>query len=440
MFKRLANKIKNSDSNSVFKGMLTLAMGSGAARAIGFASIPIITRLYSPEDYGVLALYTSVVVILVPFATLKYSTAIPLPKRDGMAINIVALGLLLILFLSLLIGIPLFVFGETILAWFNMVELAQWWWLIVLGIAGTAIYELFSLWGTRKRKYNVIAKTQFMQSLIGNGVKILLGWLAFKSFGLVFGQFLAQSAGTGGLIKGSFQDFKNNINQITWRRIKFASKYYREFPYYRLPSQLLLKISGQAPILMMAALYSKEATGQLSLAMMAVSLPVGLIGNSMAQAFYAEIAHLGRTQLGRIKEVAIEVQKKLFLTGVPCTVVLVFLAEPTFSLIFGENWVKAGAFAAILGPFVLLQLTSAPLIQVLNVLGSQKIFLIINVARIVGLSSVFLIFQLARYSEVSLVITISAFLTLFYLVTSGFIFFAIQSAVKNVKKNGHGAL
>ncbi|WP_201588659.1 lipopolysaccharide biosynthesis protein [Psychrobacter pulmonis] len=425
------NQLFASESGSTFKGMLTLALGSGAARIVGIASIPIVTRIYSPADYGLLALYISIVSILVPIATLRYSTAIPLPKTDALAINIVALGLLLIAIYSAILLSLLFLFSETILAWFDMAELAQWWWLIVLGVAGTASYELFSLWTTRKKQYKVMAKTQLSQSLIGSTAKIVLGLLAIKPIGLIIGQFFAQSAGIGGLIKASAKDFKRLMPEINRKRVKMLAIYYRDFPYFRLPSQLLLQVSSNAPILMMASLYSRELTGQLSLAIMAISIPTGLVGQSMAKAFYAEIAAVGKRDLVKVRAITIDVQKKLFLVGVPLTVLMMLLAEPLFKLVFGEEWKLAGKYATILAPFILLQLTSSPLMQVLNLIGGQLLFLVINIVRVLGLAAIFMLANNIELAADMFIILLSSFLFIFYLAMTAFIFHMINQAVEN---------
>src|SRR5690554_1208562 len=179
------NRQLSSESGNVFRGMLTLIMGSGLARIVGLASIPILTRLYSPEDYGILAIYTSIVAVLVPVMTFRYVTAIPLPKTDAMAYNLFVLCAKLIILSALFIGLLLAIYGKTILEWFSMEELASYWWLIAAGAMGAASYELFSMWATRKKDYKTIARTQFGQSLLGNLVKLGLGMLAVKPLGLI---------------------------------------------------------------------------------------------------------------------------------------------------------------------------------------------------------------------------------------------------------------
>src|SRR5690554_3840486 len=394
------NRQLSGESGNVLRGMVTLVMGAGLARIVGLASIPILTRLYSPEDYGVLAIYTSIVAVLVPILTLRYVTAIPLPKTDAMAFNLFMLCVKLILVGTLLISLVLGFFGETVLGWFSMQEYAHLWWLIAIGVMGTATYELFSLWATRKKDYKIIAKTQFTQSLTGNAVKIGLGLLSLKPLGLVIGQLVAQSGGVGSLFKNAYQDFKKLYPKLSKKKQKLVAKYYQDFPWFRLPSQFLMALSTQAPILMMSALYDKESTGQLGLAVMALSLPVSLIGMSMSKAYFAEVAAIGKNDLEKIKRITLNVQKKLFIISVPITIFIMLLARPIFVFVFGKDWVVAGLYASILAPSMLFAFTSAPLVQVLNVIGSQKSYLFINLVRVIFITSLFSITSLYDFSSV----------------------------------------
>lgn len=426
--KELAHRQLQGESGDVFRGMITLAMGAGLARIVGIASIPILTRLYSPDDYGVLAVYTSIVTVLVPILTFRYVTAIPLPKTDAMAFNLFVLCAKLIVLGTVLIALTLGLFGHTVLGWFSMEELAPYWWLIAIGVMGTASYELFSMWATRKKDYKVIAKTQFSQSLLGNVIKIGFGILAVKPLGLVFGQIVAQSGGIGSYIKNAVKDFRVSWSSVSNKKQKLLASYYQDFPKYRLPSQFLLVLSTQAPVLMMAALYDKSTTGHLSLAIMALALPVNLIGGAMSKAYYAEIASIGKTDVEKIKRITISTQAKLFTLSLPVTIIFMIVAKPLFSISFGKEWAVAGSYAAILAPFILLQFTSSPLVQVINILGNQIQFLTINVIRIIGL---FFIYALVlRYSPPpeNFVAAISVFLFLFYFGISVFIFKVMDSS------------
>lgn len=433
--KKSMARTSNDESGRLFKGMLTLLLGAGAARILGLLFIPILARIYSPEDFGVLALYTSLVTVLSPTLTLRYVQAIPLPKTDVMAFNLFFLCLKLILFGTLVIAIVFFFLGEIILSWFNMQVLVSWWWLIVLGIAGTAFYELFSLWATRQKKFKVIAKTQIRQSFVGNITKVALGLLALKPIGLVIGQFLSQSAGITSFIKESLADFKRLFSSKDRKKEHFLAKYYQDFVWYRLPSQFLMLSSVQAPVLMMAALYDKEVTGQLSLALMALSLPVNLIGSAMAKAYYAEVAEIGKKDRAKIRRITFAVQKKLFAVGTPVMIGGMIFVKPIFELVFGEAWSVAGQYAVFLAPFMLLQFTSSPLVQVINVVSKQLTFLIINVLRFLGLGLVGLAAIFFDLSANNFVVLLSIYLLFFYFIMTLFINLMLGKGVSVVQDN-----
>lgn len=432
MLKRIKKNLFFGASGDVFKGMLTLLKGASLARVVGLVCIPILAHLYSPEDYGILALYTSFVAVFAPLLTLRYVQAIPLPRTDAVAFNLFTLCFKLIVIGSLIIAGTLYLFSEIIFGWFNMHALTHWWWLVVLGIAGTSMYELFSLWATRKKQYGTIAKTQFTQSLIGNITKIGLGFLAIKPAGLLIGQFLNQSAGVASFIKGSKREFRFFLSRTNRNKEWRLAKYYRAFFLYRTPSELLMVLALQAPILMTAKLFDSTITGQLSFTLMALSLPVGLIGISMSKAYYAEVARIGKKDIVKIKLLTIDIQKKLFIAAIPIALFTYFFAEWVFVFVFGEKWRMAGQFASMLSPFLLLKFTSSPLDQVFNVISTQVIYLFINLTRVIGFVIIFMFFYRLELTPVLFVSTLSWFLAGHYLMVTMLVIFVIHLASRKV--------
>lgn len=411
----LSSRLFGGPAGPVFRGMGTLALGAGVARIIGVVSIPVLTRIYSPADYGVLAVFTALVGMLVPVLTLRYGVAIPLPRHDGMAMNLMALAAALMLGMTLMVSLLLGIFGPALLGLASMEVLAPYWWLIALGMVGAGSYELLSLWATRRRAYRIIAQTQVTQSAFGAVVKIGLGLLAFKPMGLLIGQVVAQSGGIGSFITRFYVDFRRTAGMISLRRMGFVARYYRGFPIYRLPSQFLLVFSMQAPFLFTATLYGTEMAGQLGLAMMALVLPINLLGQSVGNAYYAEISQFSRKAPQKILEITKSVQKRLFMMAVPPTLVIMIFGPELFRLTFGYIWSIAGLFASILSIYLLLQFTSAPLIQVLNVFNKQRLFLAINVARSIILILIFSVSRIADLSATQFIIAYSGMMTFFYL-------------------------
>lgn len=360
--------------------MATLAMGSGAARLIGVGSIPILTRLYGPEDFGVMAVFTALVSILAPLLTLRYVLALPLPRHDGLAMNLMALSAGLLVVMGTSLGIGLALFADPLLRLLSMEVLAPWWWLIVIALIGSGLYELLSLWATRRRAYKAIARTQITQSAAGAVVKIGFGVFGAGPVGLLVGQLVAKSSGIGTLLRLFYGEFRSNWRFIRWSRVKRIAARHRGFPSYRLPSQLLLVFSMQAPFFFVAAFYEQAIVGQLALALMVLSLPVSLLSGAMAKAFYAEIAPIAR-QRSALKVMAISVAKRTALLSFAPTLLIILTAPILFPLIFGEEWVVAGWLAAILGLYVVPQFVSQTLIQVLTATDRNHIFLYFNISR-----------------------------------------------------------
>ncbi|APX94984.1 hypothetical protein BWR19_10155 [Halomonas sp. 1513] len=362
--------------------MATLALGSGIARIIGIAAIPILTRLYNPEDFGVLVVFTALLSILAPFLTFRYVLAIPLPRHDGMAFNLLMLSTGLMLIVTLSITLLLWAFGVQLLGIFSMEELAPWWWLISMGLLASASYEMLTLWATRRRNYRIIARTSVWQSASGSIVKIGLGLLALKPAGLLIGQVVATGGGISSLLRGFGGEFRENWRFLRWSRMRKAAWRHRGFPFFRVPSQFLLATSSQAPLLFMAALYDANTTGQFGLALMALGLPLQLFGRTLAKAFYAEAANLGYKRSGEVRSMAHAVIKRLaFFSLLPAIALLVF-GPMFFSLVFGDEWIQAGTFASILAVYLVFQFVQTPVAYIFYIFDGQKKLLALNLQRV----------------------------------------------------------
>src|SRR5690625_2715486 len=301
MIVRIREKLFGGVSSKVMRGMATLAAVAFASKLIGFITVPILTRVYSPADYGVLSIFMSVVLILAPFMTLRYTLAMPLPKGDGAAINLLALSVSLIILFSTILCLVLWVISEALFAFLSIEVLEPWWGLVIVGAAGVALYESITMWITRKRLYKKLAKVSLYQTLIGEAIKLTLGFWGVKPLGLLIGQLMTLAGGAAILLSALVVFFKEQRKKVSWHRMRFVAKYFSEYPIYRLPSQFLVVTSTHAPLVITAAFFDSEVTGQLGLALMFISVPVSLLGETMSKAYYAEIALLGRRQSSKIK-------------------------------------------------------------------------------------------------------------------------------------------
>jgi O-antigen/teichoic acid export membrane protein len=67
--KALFNKILN---NSFFRNVTTLALGTVISQIIVLASSPLLSRLFTVADFGVLSIFTSISVFFAVLSTGRY--------------------------------------------------------------------------------------------------------------------------------------------------------------------------------------------------------------------------------------------------------------------------------------------------------------------------------------------------------------------------------
>lgn len=425
----IASWKSSSPSNTVFRNMSVLAGGTGVAKVLGSLSIPIITRIYSPEHMGVLSVFVALTAMLAPFGTLRYSVALPLPKNDGLAINLAVLCLLSLSIMSIFSALILWQFARPILEILDMQAIVPYWWLLIITVIGSGFYEILSQWAVREKAFNSVAKTKVWQSICSAVVKIGLGLLGLKPLGLLVGHLASQAGGILSLITSFQHKLKANINNVSKRRILFLLKHYSVFPKFRLLSQFLLVFSTQAPLVFCAKLFGTETTGQLGLALVALALPISLFSQTAGQAFYAEIAKIGRRNPHEIYKITKDITKKLFLISIPPFLVLLFGGPFLFSFVFGEQWREAGVFASILAVYLLAQFVSNPLVNALSVFEKQWMFLRINIVRSIGILAIFWIAQSVHLSPVVTIVIYGLALSIHYLSTSIVVFRVIKKAM-----------
>lgn len=373
---------KNSDG-AIMRNMAYLASGTAGAQALAFFLMPIVTRIYTPENFGVLAIFATVLSLIVPLVTFRYSVAIPLPSNSGLAFNLVSVCLCITLIISVTVGGIFWLFGDMFFSLISMSELSPYWWLLALGILGTGLYETFSSWAIREKEFKILARTKINQAFSGNLIKIGLGLLAFKPLGLLVGHVISQAAGFTTILWKSRKDLGEGLKWISKDRILFLMKYYSTFPKFQIGSRFLLAFAIQAPLLFMAKLFDSNVTGQLSLSLMVLAIPMQLVGQSVGKAYFAEIAAIGPKNPKEILKITKSTTKNLFLISLIPFLILSIGGPWLFSIVFGEAWKQAGWFASMLSISLLSQFLSSPISNTLSVFRNEDYFLKINIVRVI---------------------------------------------------------
>ncbi len=388
--------IKKLDKNIFLRNVLFASGGAAIAQGLNFLFSPVITRMYSPNEYGLMAVFTSVLMIL-SFTSLMYEMAIPLEKDDNNAINVAALSFFILSIFILILSILLIFNNDFIFNYFNIDELIPYKFLIVLGIFFVGSNNILIFWMYRRKNFSLISLTQVNQSLSGNMTKIGLGYFGFGATGLLIGTIIKYSAGVFTLIRNFLKKDKSLLLNISFKRIVQNTKKYKNFPIYQTPSMILLRLKNQVPIFALA-FYGTKVVGLFGFAYTITKLPMILVGQSLRNVFFAEAANIGKDNPKKLNKLSNSLFKKMAVFGfIPMLVVIIF-GPKLFSLFFGKDWYQSGVFSSILAISIYADLIFSPASRVYEVLERQKFKVVID---LIGLILIIVSFIIARFFDLS---------------------------------------
>ncbi len=392
-----------------------LAAGTAVSQAMTVLASPILTRLYSPDAFGVLAVYTSVVSILVVISALRYELAIPLPEKDETAANLLALSLAIVMAMSVLVAAAVWLLSDTLLAWLDSLAIKPYLWLLPLSVLAIGAYQCLNYWATRKKYFSTISYTLGLRSAAQVIIQVIGGVAALGPGGLIAGYIVSQVLGISTLMKKS----RIPVNMIALRTWTKLAKDYKDFPLFSTWSALVDVIGVQMPAILFAHYFSLDDTGFFALTMRVLGLPATLIGQAVGQTFYATVARYQDDAIAT-RNLIERLVSLLFIPAFLLLAVIILHGPALFALVFGQAWATGGQYAQFLVPWFMLAFVSSPLSTFALVKGKQKQGLwfsgVVTTLRLGG------ILLGAQYGSPALaVILFSAAGTIIYLIYLGWI-------------------
>ncbi|MCX7993330.1 MAG: lipopolysaccharide biosynthesis protein [Fimbriimonadales bacterium] len=387
--------------NSFARSVFWLAAGTAVAQGLFVLASPLLSRLYTPQQFGEFAAFMATASLLLPLATLRYEAAIPLPEdnRDAAALVLLCLILSCICgcLFSLLLLVPIMMSRVHSLLGLST---SIWLWIPVSLVLISA-YQTMSFWATRQKEYQRLSQTRIYQGVVGTAAMFGLGWLNLGTVGLITGEIVARSAGAATLARSIL----SSIAPFKLPHLKEQAKRYRRFAFIGLPDALLgAAVLHMSPLLILTLFGGTEA-GWFGVVNRLISAPVGLVGYAAAQAFLGHAAATYR-QGESMADLTFDTLRWLasrFL--VPFIVFGMILIPIGILTLYAPQW-HAAAWLAI--PVCLGQLGGlivSPLSHLLNILHKQHILLLWNLGRVLGM---LMIWGSVIYAQLTLSATVWA--------------------------------
>lgn len=348
----------------------TMVTGTALAQLINFAVSPLLTRLYSPAEQGILSVYLAVIFLVVPIACGTYDRAIVLPQKDDDARDLAALSFFILLVVSFLFLVFTLINKQLGL----IKDLTQGPWLLIpFNIFLLGLYQIFQAWQTRKKNFARISLSKVGQSISTAVVNVSGGLLHLSSPGLIYGTFIGHATA----VVISLADLRNGIADFAYDRIQDRllqqAKRYVSFPRYNLLRVLTEVARESLTVFLISSFFTKELLGYFSLSFRVLRAPLTILGTSVAMVLYQKLA-----SSINMKQPIFPIIKKLCLQMTlliipPFTILLIWGPE-IFRFVFGDRWEMSGVFSQILIPWLLIDLYLTTLSNIPLVLNRQKTF------------------------------------------------------------------
>ncbi len=362
--------MKSSAFSSIFlKNVSKLALGAGIAQLITILFSPILTRLFLPEQYGIFALYVSLITILSVFSTCRYEFAIVLPKSKRRAEELYFLCIFITVLVSIFFFVLAFLFGKKILIFLNFDSLSDYIFLIPLSIFLAGVTQTNDLWLNRTEKYKYMGFLRITQSLAIAAVTILLGYLFPSASSLIFGNLIGMTIFmVAGFIflKGSIA---SDLQKLKFKNLFALFRRNIDFLRFGTPAGLLSVGSYQSLFIFSGFYFGSYILGIFYLLERIIGLPSSVLGNSLGQVFYRTISKI---EPKKCFNQLISFLKRLIILSLLLHLFLYFGLYYLLVPIFGETWsdtTQYFIFFIIIGSFSFI---FAPISYMFNYLKIQN--------------------------------------------------------------------
>lgn len=371
---------------SFLRKLSILASGTVLGQALVILSSPLLTRLFTPEEFGLFAVFAGLAGIAGGLAGLRYEFAIPVMEADADAAALTVVTALVALVVALVLAWLIWAFGDWFVDVVNAPALDPWLWLLPPAVLVWGLGTALTYWSVRRRTYTVNAVNRTLQLGSQAGSQIGLGWLGTGGVGLIMGYTLGYAVRLGHFLhRLPAADRRLMTSQppaTLWRKARENWRY----PAFGCPSAAFQSICQHAPAILLAALYGPVLAGFYALSQRIMGLPVRMLSEAAAKVFIGEIRDIDPARLHRY---FLRTTFLFFSIGCLGALPLILFAPQLFSWIFGRPWLEAGEITRLLIPLYLSKFVEQPVSIILYYFKKQHWHLVSTALNFVALLTSF---------------------------------------------------
>ncbi len=365
----------------MIRSSLVSLQGTAIAQAITLAFLPIMTRLYSPDEFAVFQLFSLILGVGLVLTAFRYEQALLVAETDVEVAHLFAACLLGHLLTSLFAALALFlcVLGLNVDWRIDLVVLS---WLPVAALAGGLLQTLTQIL-LRHGRFGGNAAAKVLQAsafVLGASFAASAG---FGSAGLVIGDTIARgsAAALAILVLGRSSIFRTNL--LDPRGLVPILRKYRDFPTMMVPSGLLSSLNGLVVPAAMLSLFGATTFGHYAMAERLLLAPVAMVSLAIGQAFAAQLSVL---VIGRKDCSTLFARTAIAMSGIGVTLAaaVFFIGPALLPSVLGPEWAESGEFLRPISVMLCVSIVAGPLNSVPALVGWSRFNLVWEAARLAG--------------------------------------------------------
>lgn len=406
--------------SAFIRNILVVMSGTAAAQVIGFALTPIISRLFSPTDFGVFGSFNSVATIIAAGATLQYTQAIMLPKEKEDAIHLFVVSCLCTSIVAFLFLICCIIFPTALT---SLMKTNGIWALAMLVVATiiSGLNESFQAWSVRVKAFKHTSASQVVRSLSSSGTQIGFGYLKAGAAGLIVSSILADILASLNLARVVLRDLSALRRNIRWTRMIQLAKEYSDFPMYSASMNVINSLSLGLPVLLLMHFYGIAVAGAYAFGMRVLSVPMGFVLNALRQVLFQKAAETHNDR-NKLMPLYVKITSGLFALALFPSLVIFIWAPQLFAWVFGSQWHMAGEFTRSLVLWMMFMFCNLPAVLFARIIRIQRMMFVYDVVLLAARAGVLILgglYMTASHTVMSFSV-IGAIMNIIYIFIVGY--------------------
>jgi O-antigen/teichoic acid export membrane protein len=365
------------------KDIFSLISFASIGNLIPIISLPFLVKLYSPEQFGQVTLYTVFLIIFSNILSLKYDQAILVSKNKDETITLFLSSLTLTIFSS--ISILTLVLLSSLFLNFSLDNI----FLIFFGIIFQFLTSTIFIYHNRNMNISFMNLSKTLPLILYVLVAFTLPFFNLDlNQPLVYTRLISLFISSIVLIFGIYSDFSNY--SFSLEKSKKVLQEYINYPKNILPSKALNMISKNSIDIFISILFGNAILGIFSISRRIVSIPEMVISRPLETYFRRKVFTNNSLNTKKLKTTFFKYFKNISISSLFVYLSLVFIAPEILPYIFtGKEWGDIIPVVTVLSLGYTVSFVVVPFMSVFRILKIEKYEMIFQTVFFFAISILF---------------------------------------------------